>query len=119
MASEKETVADIVNEMRDVVYPVSRCPDLAMRGYADRIEAAHKRECESFQCEVADLRRRLKVAEDALETIANCDTDGIVLNFEETQIVNGHDLAIKAVDAVDEARSALAAIRGEGVSNGK
>lgn len=64
--------------------------------------------------ENVDLSRRLKVAEDALATIANCDTDGIVLNFEETQIVNGHDLAIEDVSAVYKARNALAAIRQEG-----
>lgn len=64
--------------------------------------------------EIAELRRRLKVAEDVLATIANCDTNGIVLNFEETQIVNGHDLAIEAVYAVDKACNALAAIREKG-----
>lgn len=44
MATDNETVEDIVNIMRGAIYPVSRCPDLTMRGYADRIESAHKRE---------------------------------------------------------------------------
>ena len=58
MQSENETVADIVRILRGATYPVSRCPDLTMRGYADRIEAAYRRE-------VAELRECLK---DAIDT---------------------------------------------------
>lgn len=63
MQNANETVAEIMNIMRGMIYPISRCPDLAMRGYADRIEAAHKREIAAKDAEIAELRRRLKLAE--------------------------------------------------------
>lgn len=48
MANANETVADIANIMSGMIYPISRCPDLKMREYADRIEVAHKREVEEL-----------------------------------------------------------------------
>lgn len=76
MASENETVEDIVKEMRGPYYKMGRSNariDHDMMGYmsfiANRIEAAHKRE-------KAELQRRLKVADDALAKISKDDLCG-------------------------------------------
>ena len=51
MASENETVAAVAAEMRGETYPVSQTPNIRMREYADRIEAAHRREvAELYEC---------------------------------------------------------------------
>lgn len=54
MASD-ETVAGIIAEVR-TINPFNE--------YADRIESAHKRELAAKDAEIAELQRRLKVAEE-------------------------------------------------------
>lgn len=81
MQNNNETVEEIVKIMRGAIYPISRCPDLTMRGYADRIEAAHR-------CEVEELHRRLKIAEGALN----------FLDAEVLTVVN--DIIAEALTAI-------------------
>ena len=142
MGTNDETVSDIVNEMREddvrigaretpktekmaLSYACSWC-----KGYADRIEAAHRREvdklnfdlmtikseqktsanviieqtnkCEALKREVAELRRRLKVAEDALTKL------------QDRFVSSVHDGTIDPYEALKIAEDALAAIREEG-----
>ena len=86
MSSENGTVAEICAEMRRMPqdWIVDANANFVFVRYADRIEAAHKREVEhraliagvsladavdeEHKREVAELQRRLKVAEDALES---------------------------------------------------
>ena len=77
---------------------------------ADRILAAHKRE-------IAELRDKLKVAEEALEKIDNmCDGD-MCKHFDNTH----HCSACKYLDKCQTgvAHAALVAIREKGANNGK
>ena len=70
MTSENETVADIVQEMRDIFALTGIDKNKShLMGFFERIEAAHGRE-------VDELRRCLKVAEDALgeSKVAVCHT---------------------------------------------
>ena len=106
----QDSIADIVAEMRGPYYKMGRSNaslDKDMMGYmsfmANRIEATHKRE-------VADLRERIKIAEDELgeSLIAICH----ICDMKHTC---GHGTAkfdpcciIKDID------SAIAAIRGVG-----
>lgn len=136
MASENETVvADIVKEMR-----IFKCRNLAsgelencvttQHYFADRIEAAHRREiaelknkCEEYErqpelmaetakaalellkaqeSKIAELRECLKVAEDAL------------VKLQDRLVSSVHDGTIDPHETLEIAENALAAIREEG-----
>lgn len=141
MASENETVADIVREMREDDVRISaretpKTEKLALsyacdwcKGYANRIEAAHKREVaelreylkansvgvkamheeiEILRGMITNLRAKLKVAEDAL-------TDAI----EHVEIRKNNeyddDEVVSACDkSIAKCNNALAAIREQG-----
>lgn len=127
MASESEAVAEILSEMR-----IFKCRNLAsgelercvitQHYFADRIEAANRREVSKLkdavarlteeqnvdvQCQknialendVAELRRRLKVAEDALEKL------------QDRLVSSVHDGTIDPHEALEIAENALAEIR--------
>ena len=97
MTTNNETVAGIIAEVR-AINPFNE--------YADRIEAAHK-------SEVDELRRLLKVAEDALEKIDNmCDGD-MCKFFDNTH----HCSACRYLNECQTgvAHSALYAIREKGI----
>ena len=138
--ARQETIADIVREMR--VYAKNSKVNGGevdvwnwLADYADRIEAAHKREIAAKDderltivanyetiiaakdAEAAELRERIKVAEDALEKIDNmCDGD-MCKFFENTH----HCSACRYLDECQTgvAHAAVAAIRGKGVKDGK
>ena len=78
MASENETVEDIVAEMRNESHEGDEsCLEWVgekMRTYADRIEAAAKREVAELKRKVAELRECLKDA--VLYNCAICDSKG-------------------------------------------
>ena len=101
MASN-ETVAGIIAEVR-TINPFNE--------YADRIESAHNRELAAKDAEIAELRRRLNIAEDALKKIDNmCDGD-MCKHFEKTH----HCSACRYLDECQTgvAHSALYEIRGK------
>lgn len=70
MASENETISDIVNEMRTLGRLDEKSTDkiprtlqaLGLRTYADRIEAVHLREVAELERKVSELRECLKEA---------------------------------------------------------
>ena len=110
MGSENETVAYIANEMRiewaqvyfsegsrrkDGEYCDNEFAAIEPETVADRIEAAHQRA-------VAELKRRLKVAEDALEEL------------QDRLVSSVHDGTIDPHEALKIAEDALAVIREEG-----
>lgn len=76
MASDKETVAEIVCEMREGAISTAMLKhveiDVLADEWADRIEAALRREVtvrSDNSAVIAELKRRLKVAEYALDKI--------------------------------------------------
>ena len=139
--ARQETIADIVREMR--VYAKNSKVNGGevdvwnwLADYADRIEAAHKREIAAKDderltivanyetiiaakdAEAAELRERIKVAEDALEKIDNmCDGD-MCKHFDNTH----HCSACRYLDGCQTgvAHAALTVIREKGgANNGK
>lgn len=134
MATDNETVEDIVTEMHrlsratirnglnvkdDPLHAVRKSACAAVHMFANRVDSAHRRE-------VAELKRRLKVAEDALERSpcgevyqlglvdddGNC-YNGIAIKFDEAEGLKlppvGHGDRFVVVPY-----SALAVIREEG-----
>lgn len=107
---KQETIADIVAQIRAAAHIQTADSPREVLNFADRIEAAHK-------SEVDELRRLLKVAEDALEKIDNmCDGD-MCKFFENTH----HCSACKYLDKCQTgvAHADLNEIRGKGANNGK
>ena len=131
MANGNETVAEIVSEMRKITFGEECCPECgtdfqrsnSWTKFADRIEAAHRREIDhraliagvsladavdaehkreiaAKDAEIAGLSANLKVAEDALENIYKCIDNRY-----------GVDASMLAKNIIADA---LAAIRGEG-----
>lgn len=86
MASKNETVAEISKEQHEFavqVYGVNTAPSTKVWKLADRIAAAHNREIlferhladeylAAKDREIAELRERIKIAEDALDKIYKC-----------------------------------------------
>ena len=122
MSNEKqETVADIVAEMMNESHAGdASCLEWVgskIRGFADRIEAAHKRE-------VADLRRRLKIAEDVRPVPASpniCDKANLVIReFEKVATRRPDGLTVIDCEcsrlecAVEELKEALREASWEG-----
>ena len=112
MSNEKqETIADIIEGKRREAQHIRENNDtligrkdaLKLEEEADRIEAAHKRE-------VADLRERIKIAEDALgeSRIAICHICDMKHTCGNGTAKFDPCCIIKDID------SAIAAIRGEG-----
>ena len=119
MASN-ETIADIVVALRAVAYIQTAESPRAVLEFANRIEAAHNREIAAKDDErltivanyehviaakdakIAELRERLKVAEDALTEL-------------QTRLVASvHDGTMNPYEALDITERALAAIREKG-----
>lgn len=91
MASNNETVAEIMNKVHSGDYGCSKCGDSCdcpnadkiIAGIAERFDAAHRYEMDALVAHlggdalaakdavIAELRRRLKVAEDALKYARN------------------------------------------------
>ena len=80
MASDNKTVADITEVMRGMKYPISRSPDLRMIAYADRIDAANKRELDRCAiiagASLADsveekYKREIEALREALDCVAS------------------------------------------------
>lgn len=139
MASN-ETIADIMREMR--VYAKNSKVNGGevdvwnwLADYADRIDAAHKREIAAKDDErltivanyenviadkdskIAELRERIKVAEDALEKIDGvCDGD-MCKFFDDTHHCSACRYLEKCQTGV--AHAALYAIREKGANHGK
>lgn len=123
-----ETIEDILKEMRNapsyiVDDDTGGCRMVMLEtlvGFANSIEAAYKSQLTSgamctMSCRatgdmlsqymesekrLAKENARLKAA---LKPVLEADTS-VVLNFEETQIVTGHDVAISALYSIDEAK---------------
>lgn len=138
MASDNETVAEISKKQREFavqVYGANHAPSTEVWKLADQIEAAHKRALAAKNDErltvvaiyenviaakdreIAELRERIKIAEDALEKIDNmCDGD-MCKYFKKTH----HCSACRYLESCQTgvAHAALAAIRGKGANNGK
>ena len=134
MASN-ETLADIVAQIRAAAHIQNADSPREVLKFADRIAAAHKREIAAKDDErltivanyenviadkdtkIAELRERLKIAEDALEKIDNmCDGD-MCKFFENTH----HCSACRYLDGCQTgvAHAALQSIREKGANNGK
>ena len=122
MSNEKqETVADIVAEMMNESHAGdASCLEWVgskIRGFADRIEAAHQRE-------VADLRRRLKIAEDVRPVPDSpniCDKANLVIGeFEKVATRRPDGLTVIDCEcsrlecAVEELKEALREASWEG-----
>ena len=109
MASNNEIIVRIVVDC--AAFTISFITTiLAFKFALARSAAAHKRE-------IADLRERIKIAEDALEKIDNmCDGD-MCKYFEKTH----HCSACRYLESCQTgvAHAALAAIHEKGVNNGK
>ena len=102
MASNNETHAEIVREMRGPYYKMGRSNaslDKQMMDYmsfiANRIEAAHKRE-------IAELRAKLKVAEEAL------------VKLQDRLVSSVYDGTIDPHESLKIAEDAIASISEEG-----
>ena len=102
LASKSEKVADIICEMREA-------HGVDCRDWADRIEASHNEQVTLLEtaikksfAECSQLRKRLKVAEGALEEL------------RDRLVASVHDGTIDPYESLEIAENALAAIREEG-----
>lgn len=111
MATDNETVAEITEEMLEKArdkrtdngaWLRAESVGLMLEEYANAVNSAHKRELAAKDAEIAELQRRLKVAENALaELQARC-------------VASVHDGTIDPYEALKIAEDALATIRGDG-----
>ena len=94
MASDNETVAAVVAEMRGETYPVSQAPNIRMRELADRIEAAHRRE-------VAELRGERS---GILKANASLAADNDRLRREVAELKSAIEKALKDAETYRDER---------------
>ena len=95
MSEERqETIEDVVAAMRDESHAGDECflewVGEKMRSYADRIEAAHKRELEAG-AEAAQLREMLGSKINEIESMKDAPLDGCFEHQEQ----NGNKLCVK------------------------
>ena len=100
MAVENETVEVVLREIDEAHETwkrseIANLPTQYLKEWHDRIEAAHKRE-------IAELRAKLKIADDALRKL------------QERFVSSVYDGTIDPHEALKIAEDALAAIRKEG-----
>lgn len=111
MASNKETVADIIAEIRTINKCADRIEDAHKSAIAAKdderltIVANHENVIADKDASIADLRERIKVAEVAIVKLQ----DRLVSSF--------HGATIDPYDALKITEDALAAIRREGGRN--
>lgn len=96
----QETIADIVREIRQAEVTwhrseIAQLPTQYLKEWANRIEAAHKRE-------ISELRDKLKIAEDAL------------VKLQDRLVSSVYDGTIDPHEALKIAEDAIAAIREDG-----
>lgn len=115
MASEYETVEDIVKEIGDAYETwkrseIAELPTQYLMEWRDRLDVADRRSEEAHQREIAELRRRLKVAEEALgeSKVAVCHTCDL-----KSECFYGTD-KFEPCCIVKDIDKALAVIREEG-----
>lgn len=120
MASN-ETLADIVEEMVEfgnhcAAFGGAYSPE-RWNNLCKRLIAAHKRAIAAKDAEIAELRERIKVAEDALEKIDNMFDGDMCKFFDDTR----HCSACKYLDSCQTgvAHAALHEIREKGGEDDK